>query len=92
MSAGVDRGVQNADLVFHAAVELSVILMAAAGGQNAAIGMRGEKFADGGDALFGSGQIIEAKFEEGFARVDFPARVFQQLLCVGKAHGDADPR
>ncbi len=91
-SAGVECGVQNPDLVFHAAVEFSVILMAPAGGQNAAFRMRGEKLADDGDALLGRGQVIQAELEEGFAGVGFAARVFQQLLRVGKAHGDADPR
>ena len=66
--------------------------MTAAGGQNAAFRMRGEKFANDRDALFGRGQIVEAEFEEGFAGVRFAARVFQQLLRVWKAHGDADPR
>jgi hypothetical protein len=91
-SAGVQRRVQNSNLIVHAAVEFSVILMAAAGGQQAAIGMRGEKFADGGNALFGSGQVIQAEFEKRFPGVDFAARVFEQLLRVGEAHGYADAR
>ena len=89
--ARVQRGVQDADLIFDAAVEFSVILMAAAGGQDAAIRMRGEKLADHRDALLGSRQVVQAEFEKGFSRVDFAARIFQKLLRVGKAHGDANP-
>ena len=66
--------------------------MAAAGGQDAAIGMRGEKLADDGDALFGSGQVVQTEFEKGFSRVHFAAGMFQQLLRVGKTHGNANPR
>ena len=90
--AGRDGGFENAHLFLDAAVKFSMILMTAAGGQDAAIGMARKEFADGGDAIFGRRQIIEAKFEKRFARVDFPARVIQQLLCVRKAHGNADPR
>ncbi len=91
-SAGVERGIQDPELVFDAAVEFSVILMAAAGGQNGAFRMRGEKLADDGDALFRRGQIVEAELEEAFAGVRFAARVFHELQRVWKAHGDADPR
>jgi hypothetical protein len=69
-----------------------VILMAAAGGQDTAIGMCGEKLADNGDALFGSGQVVKTEFEKGFSGVNFPACMFQQLLRVGKTQGNADPR
>ncbi len=90
--ACVQGGMQNADLILHAPVEFSVILMTAASGQDAAIGMRNEKLADDCYALFGRGQIVQTEFEKGFPRVNFTARVLQQLLRVGKAHGNADPR
>ena len=89
--ASVQRGVQDADLILHTAVEFSVILVAAAGGQDTAIRVPGEKLADDGDAVFGGGQIVQTKFEKRFSCVDFTARVFQQLLRVGKAHGNANP-
>jgi hypothetical protein len=65
--------------------------MPAAGGQDAAIGVRREKLADDRDALLGCGKVVETDLEEGFSRVHFAARVFEQLLRVGKAQGDADP-
>ncbi len=91
-STRVQRRIQNPNLILYAAVESPVILMAAAGSQDAAIGMRGEKLANDRDTLLGSGQVVEAEFEKRFARVDFAARVLQQLLRVGKSHGDTDPR
>jgi hypothetical protein len=56
-----------------------MVLMAAAGGQNYAIAVLFQNFADNFDAAFGIFQIIQAEFKEGFARISFAPRVFQQF-------------
>ena len=57
--------------------------MAAAGGENGAIGMARQEFAERGDAVFGRRQIIQAEFEKTFARIVFLARVGQQRFNPG---------
>jgi hypothetical protein len=69
-----------------------MILVAAAGGQDTAIGMRGEKLPNDGDALFGRSEVVKTEFEKGFSGVNFAACMFQQFLRVGKTQGNADPR
>ena len=51
--SGVDRGFENAQLFLDTAVVAAMILMAAAGGEDGAIGVAREEFADRGDALLG---------------------------------------
>ena len=53
--------------------------MAAASGQDDAIAVLFQNFADNFDAAFWIFQIIEAEFKEGFTRIGFASRVFQQL-------------
>ena len=90
--AGGDGGFENSHLLFDAAVEAAHVLVAAAGGEDGAVGVARQKLADGGDALFGLRQVVQAEFEEAFAGFVFTARVRQQRLGVGKTEGDADAR
>jgi hypothetical protein len=53
--------------------------MAAAGGQDNAITVLFQNFADYFDAAFGIFQIIQAEFKECFTRIGFAPRVFQQF-------------
>ena len=92
LGAGGDGGFEDAQLFFDAAIEAAHVLVAAAGGEDGAVGVTREEAADGGDALFGFGQVIQAEFEEAFTGFVFTAGVRQQGLGVGKAEGDADAR
>ena len=56
--------------------------MAAASGQDGAIAVLFQNFADDFDTAFGIFQIIEAEFKEGFTRIGFAPRVFQLALRV----------
>ena len=69
-----------------------VILMPAAGGQDAAIRMRRQKLPDDRDALFGRSQMVQPEFEKRFSGIGLAARMFKQLLRVRKTHRDADAR
>jgi hypothetical protein len=76
LRAGRGAGFENSYLIFDAAVEPAVILMAAAGGENRAAGMAVEDGGDDGDPLFRADQVIEADFEEGFVRFSFTLGAF----------------
>ena len=75
----VHRKVEKAQLFLDAAIKFSLVLMAAAGGQDDAIAVLFQNFADDFDAAFWIFQIIEAEFKESFTRVGFAPRVFQQF-------------
>ena len=64
--------------------------MAAASGQNGAIGVAPQKFSDCGHALRWHGQVVEAKFKETLSRVILRAGVRQQLFGIWKSESDAN--
>ena len=92
LSPMIDGGVQNRQFVFDAALETSVVVMAAAGGEERRLWMRGEKRLDRGKTLFGLVEIIEPKLEERFPVLDFPFGMLQQGFDARQAKRDADFR
>ncbi len=91
LGARRDRQFENLDLFLDAAVEAAHILVAAAGGQDGAVGVPRQKSADGRDPLLGLGQVIQTKFEEPLARVVLADGVRQERLGFGKSEGDTNP-
>jgi len=77
-SAVVHREVQDRKLLFDAAVELAVILVPAAGGQDKAAGELIEKSAHGPRARARVVKEIQSKLEKGLASAGLSAGVFQQ--------------
>jgi len=67
-----------------------MILAAAAGGQDGAIGVARQEFANRCSALFRLGQIIQPEFEEFFAGVVFLVRVRRERFRIRKTERDTD--
>ena len=84
------RHVQDSELFLHAAIELAVILMAAARGQNRAIGKLIEKTGNRLGALAGVGEEIQPELQERFPSLGLTLRVFQKGGNVRQAQCDAD--
>ena len=85
-----DGRFEDAELLLYAAVETSVILMPAAGGEQRAIGMALQELADRRDAVLGVRQIVQTKFEKAFARLVLRAGVVQKLVHGREPEGDTD--
>ena len=67
-------------LFFDAAVELAVVLVAAAGGQEDAVRVLFEELRNGLRALAGTAQVVQAKFKEDLAGLGFAPGVLEQVL------------
>ena len=65
-------------MLFDAAIEFSVVLMTAAGGQKDAFGEFFQKAADGGSAFARFIQKIQTKFQEDLARLGFAPGVIEK--------------
>ncbi len=81
--------IQDGKLLLDAAVELAVVLVAPAGGQEDAIRELLEKLRDGLGALTGAAQIVQTKFEENLACLGLPAGVLEKCGNVWQAQRDA---
>src|SRR5271166_6577514 len=86
----VARGLQNPDLLVDAAMKPAVILAAAAGSEQHAIGMARQELANRGDAALRKRQIVQAEFEEALSRLVFDTGVAEQCFYVLEAKCDAD--
>ena len=89
-SALLNGEFEDAKLVVHSSVELAVILMTAAGGENQAIGKLPEKCADSLCAAFRIGQVVKTEFKECFTRLGFAACMVEKRRDVGKTEGNAN--
>ena len=69
-----------------------MILVAAAGGQQDAIGELFQKGWDGGRTLEGIVQEVQAELQEDFSRCGFAPGVIQESWNVWQAQRDANPR
>ncbi len=77
--------IEQRKLLFDAAVESPVVLMAAAGGEDDAVGKAFQEAADGGGALRRLIEKIQAEFKESFAGLRLRvARVPAKLGTSGK--------
>src|SRR5262245_40129338 len=90
--AGVDRRVQNLDLLLHTAIEMSAILMPAACGEYGALGILGQKSANGFDTLLRSWQVVQTKFQERFSRIRLLSCARQKFFDRRKTQGYANLR
>ena len=88
--AGVAGGLQNTDLLIDAAVKPSIILAAAAGGEQHTIGMARQELSNGRDAPLRKRQIIQTKLEEALPRLVFDTGMAEQCFHVLEAECDAD--
>src|SRR5882724_3245250 len=66
--------------------------MAAAGGEERAVGVLLQEVANRADANFRIRQIVQAKFEEALATRDLRTSVRQKRLHIGESEGDAGLR
>lgn len=87
----VNGEAENAELIFNAAVELAVILMAAAGGEDSAVGIALQEIRNGVGAGNGIGQVIETELEKVFAGFRFAAGLFEQAGDIGKTKRNTNP-
>ena len=76
--------VQHGKLFLNAAVELAVVLVAPAGGQEDAIRVLFEELRDGLRAFAGTAQVVQAKFKENLAGLGFAAGVLEQVGTSGR--------
>ncbi len=86
------RQVQNRQLLFDAAVEFAVVLVAAAGGQNNAVGELLQEAADRVRPLARMVQEIQAEFQENLAGLGLAPGVVEQCWNIRQAQRDADAR
>jgi hypothetical protein len=70
LRAGADGLIEHCHLVLDAAIELSMILMPAARGQDEGVGELVEKLANGRSALQGLIEKVEAELKERLARLN----------------------
>ncbi len=87
-----DGLIEHGHLVLDAAVELSVILVAPAGGQDQGVGELVEEAADGGGALDGLVEEVETKLEKRLTRLSLATGVGEQARNVRQAQRDAYAR
>jgi ABC-type transporter Mla subunit MlaD len=85
LRAVLDGQIEQRKLLFDAAVESPMVLVAAARGEDDAVGKAFQEAADGGGALRRLIEKVEAEFEEGFTGFGFAMRVFQQRGNIGQA-------
>jgi hypothetical protein len=85
LRAVLNGQIEHGKLFFDAAVETAAVLVPAAGGEDDALRKTLEEAADGARAARRVIQKIEAEFEENFAGLGLPLRVFQQAANVGQA-------
>src|SRR5262249_19204447 len=84
--------IQDGELLFDAAVEFPVVLVAPAGGQDRTFGELIEEGGDGWGTATGVIEEVEAEFEEGLSRRGLAPSVVQQSLDVWQAQRNANPR
>ena len=92
LGAVAHREVENGQLLFDAAVESAVVLVAPAGGQNDAIGELFQEAANGLGPLAGLAQEVQAEFQKDLARLGFTPSVVQKCWYVRQAQRNADAR
>jgi len=85
LRAVLDRQVEQRELLFDAAVEAPMVLVAAAGGEDDALGKAIEEAANGGGPLRRVIEKIQAEFKEGLTGFGFALRVFQQSGNIGQS-------
>jgi hypothetical protein len=87
----LNRQIENLELILHAAVVFTVILMPPARGQNRTCGIIGEELSDGLRAQSGVGEIIEPELKEIFAGFSLPTGLFEKPGNVRQSKRDTDP-
>ena len=92
VGSAAHRQVQHGKLLFDAAVEPAVVLVAPAGGQQDAIRELFQKAANSRGAFSGVVQEIQAEFQKDLSRRGFAPRVVQKCWNVRQAQRDANPR
>ena len=90
MGAAVDGAVKDGELLLDAPVEFSVVLVAAAGRDQDAVGELLEEPGDRLGALAGLVEEVQAEFQELFARFRFAAGVLQERTDVWHAQRNTD--
>ena len=88
----IDGAVKDGELLFDAAVEFAVVLVAAAGGEDDAVGELIEEVTDGFGAAHRLIEEVEAEFKKGLAGLSFSTRVLEELGDVRQTQGDTDAR
>ena len=87
-----DGHFEDGELFLDAAVELAVILVAAAGGEDGAIREILKEFAERFGGLAGLFEVVETEFQESLARRRFAPGVVHQGWNVWQAQRYANAR